>query len=433
MIKFESDNIIVGYIKNYLHEFNLPLPKIYTPETVPVEGLVYLKGNKIVRYKNGKFLNLSLYTYNEKIINYTSNLKFTGITYDAHTHEYLGEYLRFLRDYKNLNLMSLYNCFSNTYAKNLNLHLNLDSEEGDEWSANSMDKNYKLICLPVKLDQEYTIAIDSNLPFEVFCGLYDSFWVDSEKNKKLAEKTYQKIGNNSFSCPKIYSKLKELKIKEEGSEEISAEYTYASKQEKVLKLFIKLPASIESSIVILEGRYYSGEFSFSPLIQQNKETEQKIDPFRIKYAQSILNFEEMENEKPNYKAYSTNDTLRNRHQLLELNTGISYPFADRLVEYLLENAITNTETIPDNIKRLQWSLYTAYSNNWNQNTHEVEINYGLPNISNYGLWDDKFKLVLYNLAKSKNLTNTKTDILGYVDKDIEQALGKTIDIYLKED
>lgn len=40
-------------------------------------------------------------------------------------------------------------------------------------------------------------------------------------------------------------------------------------------------------------------------------------------------------------------------QLLQLNTGVSYPIADRLLEYLLFNAVTHLDNNADNIKRVQ--------------------------------------------------------------------------------
>lgn len=99
MIKFESDNIVVGYIKNLLNTFNLPIPKVYLPTTKPVEGKLYIKDDYICQYRRrklkGKDENGNV-TYTDKaefrpIVryeeglyypNYTTNLKFTGITYD---------------------------------------------------------------------------------------------------------------------------------------------------------------------------------------------------------------------------------------------------------------------------------------------------------------------------------------------------------------
>ena len=49
-------------------------------------------------------------------------------------------------------------------------------------------------------------------------------------------------------------------------------------------------------------------------------------------------------------------------QLLKANTGISYPFSDKLIGYLVNNTITPSDSIPDNIKRVQAVMeYNGYT------------------------------------------------------------------------
>jgi len=115
-----------------------------------------------------------------------------------------------------------------------------------------------------------------------------------------------------------------------------------SQYEEDLKLFIKIPQNNESSITILEGDYAG----YNDRLLTNNG--------KILQNRTITNFE----------VNQSNDSLESRFfepitnlQLLQLNTGISYPFADRLMEYLTGNVIDKLDTIPDNIIRTQKILH----------------------------------------------------------------------------
>ena len=154
MLQFNNNHIFTGYLKQFLSSFNLPTCRIYTSEfekfysehgyedprviesSLPIKagvtavrpgaGITYLKDgsaqqyfwdtshwnanlnyyrkkNKIVKYwKN----NQTLHYNGNKILGLTKTLKNPTTLYNYQTHEYLGDYLRFLRDFENINLIS---------------------------------------------------------------------------------------------------------------------------------------------------------------------------------------------------------------------------------------------------------------------------------------------------------------------------------------
>lgn len=53
---------------------------------------------------------LEPYVEGEEYFGITSNYNSNTSSYDAETHEYLGNYLRMYRDLHNIDLMSYYNC-----------------------------------------------------------------------------------------------------------------------------------------------------------------------------------------------------------------------------------------------------------------------------------------------------------------------------------
>jgi hypothetical protein len=474
MLKYNNNHIFTGYLKQLLTSFKLPTCKIYTREFADyfekhntedprvLESfdaikdarnaresvrISYLKNNELYHYfsakpaltPNKERSSENFYWRRSSELFYESSKKTNGLTrslnspgaqYDNLTHEYLGEYLRFFRDYYNVNLMSLYNCFNNKVCNNIYFTFPLNSSVEVEKSARvrttfqANDAEYKIYAIPVKLFSEYTIAIDCNQGIELFCGFYNTVLDTSAKAEELAAKTYVKTGQTLFNQPFLYNKLNVTHWP------ISADYNTAGDQvrlvadtftrwdivnrEQDLKLFIKIPTSCKSSITILEGdyrgfnnaRYYvvNGEWQYS----QNH---------------SVLNFN-TKTDKIDLNSYSFKPI--SKLQLLAFNTGESYPFADRLIEYLIGSAITPTEDIPDNIKRAQQVMVQ------NKNYFRIE-----------GIWENKMQNILYDyimksgpvevsdgILKDKraginprlghNTRSTLYDVLGYVDKDAEK-------------
>ena len=303
MRKFNTSDIFTGYLKQLLKTFNLPKLKVYTREheeyykkygkeradilntiteieettnnktkvSFPddIHYIPYIREGQIQEYINGSWNNIgerlnkkthpSYYAYGEKLLNYTKNLTIKNNVYDSYTHEYLGEYLRFQRDYNNLNLMSLYNCFSNKFCDNLYLNENItinfpETNRSTQCTVlfDSNNTEYKIYMLPVKLFQDYTIAIDSELPIELCCGIYGDYQDTRNKFKPLTYLTYKKINKSTFSQPFLFEKLNFKSLENDSWNTLKKEVI---KNEADLKLFIKLPKNNKSTIVVLEGNY----------------------------------------------------------------------------------------------------------------------------------------------------------------------------------
>ena len=631
MEKYNNTSIFTGYLKQLLHNFNLPKLKVYTKdqakyfeengierfdvlETVTRElngdypehlrYIPYLKDGLIQEYVNGKWETVGTratikhkaaksYSYGEKLLNYTKNLIIKNNVYDTYTHEYLGDYLRFQRDYAGLNLMPLYNCFSNTTCNNLfikskfliqeehyekiilndnmtiddyldkyllegeNTYLKITEENKNnlgilpglteayefvatrtgEFVFDTHDTNYKIFMLPVKLFQTYTIAIDSSLPIEICCGVYGKYQDTREKFIEVPGLTYKKFSHSQFLKPILYTEILNL-----NQLALSDSIVELAQNEADLKLFLKIPVSNTSTIVILEGNYLAwNDFIYKPSKQTIIDIERSgqsapdssivipagkyyldtlhkniyqydgnswknlgfiwsqastnINKFNKKYKSFSLIIDDNQYswggingevrylpEEDYFKYYlqnnlvdtaehlayfntkikklfinndwtkytnhdvldiepiSTNTTiadyeytqnlkslaikkedflyseilLKTPLQLLRANTTMQYPYADRLIEYLIENCITNREDeISDNIKRTQKLLHLNY-------------NYNNYNTKFPGIWDNRINKIIYNYINTHNNTfEVNHDILGFIDKDTEKYYSHT--------
>lgn len=309
MHKFGSTGILTGYIKQLLKSFNLPTARIYTKEQADyvdsqikkhilvdnerydvIESQLnnqvddgndvicyvpYIRDNKLQIYAEGKWQELggssnpthrTYYSRGQHLLNRTKNFQIKDNVYDYYTHEYLGDYLRFIRDYDGIDLMPLYNCFSNHLVENLEFSFN-DPETGRKVFFDITDESYKIYMLPVKLFKAYTIAIDSDSTIELCCGVYNANIVTDGELGTIPGRTYLRKNSSQFSYPFLYDNLITTLYPALTAE--NADHTYTNyieqkkqltllaQQERDLKLFIKVPSTAKSSIVILEGDYRS--------------------------------------------------------------------------------------------------------------------------------------------------------------------------------
>lgn len=580
MKKFNTSDLFTGYIKQLLHDFNLPKYKVYTrahkdyfekhptesPEILGTEKYIngdtslniryfpYIKDGEIQEYINGKWTNIrenkpgydKTYTYNKKILNCTKNLKINSNVYDSYTHEYLGDYLRFHRDFLDLNLMPLYNCFSNRACDKLKLNWTIGDVEnnGAKITFDTSDSNFKIYMIPVKLFQKYTIAIDSAYPIEMCCGIYGDYQDKRPKFVNIPKYTYKRVATSLFSQPFLYDLLAYTDDNETNTlleRFLDNEKIELAQNECDLKLFIKIPVQNDSSIVILEGDYRNWNdnlYADKPYIQINvdayytsvptttaqndigkvylvnqndgtdvrlykviaatqpNETADKnhlvqtyvgelfgLDPedefmssrFNFVYDDSISTKKTLVEAFDDYKNLTTTEftkpfiayfnnkynndsigkgpslllitkglvkrnnkttvnldthlqSIANNHnfvlatplQLLHLNTKEQHPFADRLIEYLVGNAITNSENeIYDNVRRAQKALKS--------NVQDTYYSINIP-----GVWSNSMRILFYEYMttnKQTNKFNINHDILGYVDKDVEKYYQATFDDY----
>lgn len=345
MIKdYSKYSTIVSFIKELLASFNMPLVQLYINDelTPKIKDRVYIKNESLVKWTGEKFEYISSYSHNAELVNITKKFIIKSSNYDLYTHNYLGDYLRFKRDYEGIDLMCMYNCFFNEQPVAIKKSVKLGESF---FKIDSDDQNYNYYLVKSKFNRDYTIAIDCPFPYEVACMLYDVNTIEQE-DEDLINSTYTKINGSSFKRPFIYSKL--------VNKDLNSKYW---QKERDLRIIIKLPKVIDSSIVVLEGNY--------------KEAENVIDGVFVGETESLDN---------NYfREYS-------KLSLLAYNNKISYPFSDRLVEYLLGNAITSSDDITQNIERVQDDLYKDIIRGY------------------YGLFTDHTRSDIYKQTLKKDLT-----------------------------
>lgn len=381
MYKFNNEHVVTGYIQQLLHSINLPKCKIFNNiedaknyydnnEAVVLVKKAYNNEDYLIRIKNKNVVSKDLYSYNHQYLNITSNMSLFNGVYDSRTHVYLGNYLRFLRDYKNINLMSMYNCYSDiTFT----------------------DAKYKYISIPVKYNQKYIVAFT--------CSNYD-YYFGFDNNLKSIQKYFSdnenvnKIVNkkSNFNDPyKIETKILKNKLFFEDN----------------YRLIMRVPLSNEEKIVIIEGDYMLNMYSKIVDIEKNK-----------KQICNIINHDaiKIEANYDNLSDINIDNYLSNIYLLRKKQNNYSEPFSPRLIEYLSGNCITSSEKISKNVIDAKYKLFYRYG------TKDQVDKIKQKELKLTDKITEEYRLRFLNAFQKANKKIDDFDLLGYVDKDIEYCL-----------
>ena len=454
MFRYNESSQTCNFIQNLLRSKNVPMvPILRDPEGlfdgkgIP-EDFSYIHDGYFYLGKDQK----EKYDFGKKYPNLTNNYIPTESYYSSELHEYLGEYLRAYRDTYKVDLMGLYNCFSNRLVSKVSLPMvvRADTSSSEEKKTTSFttwyefkdpNDNYKITCFPIKFNMEYKIkvygAIKGNIvlqPIFYHKGDYLKLsYIQNELGKPIVFKSETFVYTNNLTYELNLNNIADKIANGYEKNEDTEFKKYLIDNEKYLYLFVQIPQSQNLQISVIEEAEY----------------------FQV-----------------------TNNTLLN----LE-NTTYNVPFSDRLLEFLTDNVITPYDPIKQNITRIQTILlsgdfkkkyykellnsplytpaeYDPESEESKQNavikghynklkrfihltadektasdgedTQVPPFNIIIASNETYypipGEYDDTMRVILYSIFSNIKLEGGQNipDFIGYVDKDVENLLMKCV-------
>lgn len=383
--RFLDNTSISNCIKNLLANTPVPLIRTLAHGDYMIEGLHYIHNNNVIlctksgilmsEYDDsGDFENIEPFNFGVYYPTITEKFVSNTNSYDSDTHIHLGNYLRCIRDIEGINLMPLYNCYSEIYVPNLTLRLPETSESLPYYTFS--DSHYKLVGIPIKFNTDYTIAIECSTPYlimpmiikkgNIINTTHDGYDVTLTS---MLTKSVEQVNCSQFRSPYQYR--------------IDNTDRFVQTFENDLLLVMQLPIKNTSSIVVLEGIY------------------DNYNKVKISSKENLL----QRDERSLYHKYSSLPSL------LQMSDGNNYAFSDRLIEYLLYNVISSSDEISANIGMIQKSYMPQFLTE-----HK----------STFGVWDNRMRDYLFDKAMGCDRLS-KLDLTGFVDKDIEKMLNRHYD------
>lgn len=263
-IPFTANIMHVTKGNTYIHDGYFVTAKKSDAVAAIVEDLNKAKEKGSIDYLNKYdeiFIKHEPYVFGRQYLgtttNYISNVK----GYDPTTHYYLGDFLRAYRAYYNIDLMPYYNCFSNEYID----YLSLTKKDGVVKLVESNNSKYKILSVPIKFCQKYTISIQCNSEVSILPVFIGKKGLLKEKTAELHQlahhgKYYPRM---QFNSPIIYESPHINSVQDLIQSSLQ---TY----DKYLRLLIQVPANLTSSIVVIEGDFKNAKTYSERLINTSK-------------------------------------------------------------------------------------------------------------------------------------------------------------------
>lgn len=430
MIALNDSSIYVSQIKQILNKFNLPQCQI--GGRFPSSNKHFIRNNNICYWDSD--LNEVIYDkyiYNKSYVNFTSNLKICNMQYDLNTHRYLGKYLRFLRDYHGMNLMCMYNCCDyELLSDNISINFNSAVDQRIKISFDPSDIKYTVLSVPISRVDKYTISTHNYVPVELCISINNNSHEVLEILEDLAAITYMK---NKFNDIFLYEPFTKLSAQQ---------YKYIDKTlVKYLddiRLIIKIPKNLNTSVVVLEGDYINkpdnnfNYFIYKPTIAISGDSDTVL---LSRLAENSYLYETLvpylskdlrvkrELGKWEWRDVFIESGFKVNSQLLSHeNYNSKYLLSDRLVQYLTGNAISPKSEYYE-IIRIQKTVDKLRFNSLDYNKYLINFS-NLPKDRYYGHWTDADLYELKSLMFNAKLTHNNYDMVGYIDSDFERFFIK---------
>ena len=399
-MKFFDNNITSKYLKNKINNTNIPNIRYVCDGQYITKDICYVHRGNIIRCTKSGYINKISETYkipltNKNLASYTlignyyfdmesptltNRHKFNTDDYNLHIHEMLGEYLRCLRGYYGLDLMSLYNCAMPSFIDDLTVDYELVGRDdytircsesiicgshkvGEGWfqslktTLHFIPNSFKNFIIPIKFNTPYTIRLNDPSQAMIVPILIDKNNLDDKSFIVSLNSTLSYSNSGILTTGPTNNETFNIFVRSE------CENDNLEKYERYLYLFVQTATGEKSNLTVLEGNY--------DINQENKISLLVDDLMYMK------------------------------------------PFADKLIEYLCENTIDNREIFGENINNIGNKVYQITGDKSFVNDYE---------------WSNQLQNTLKTIYISSYLNNKNNyfdyvkDILGYVDSDIEHML-----------